>query len=133
MYVQVPDELWALLAEDGFDEVDIVRGPDQWVQVAQIAWSTGNASLGAASSLVSVYLARDQIGAFVRRLAFWLKRRAPEKTGDGDRFTLDITVGHGNDLARLSIDCSRDAAGRPEVDAEALAQTIASLLDGGRE
>ena len=129
MYVQVPSDFWALLEEDGFDEVEIrSRGGDQLVQIVHVAWSGGKDGLDIASGLVGVYLARDQIVSFVRRLAFWADRNPPKR--DGDRFVLNLTSGTGRDAVRISVDCRKTAEGKPDVDIEALTRVMNSLLTG---
>lgn len=132
MYVQVPSGLWTLLEQDGFDEIEISdRGSDEWVQVVQIAWAAGRDGLGVASSVVGVYLARDQIRSFVRKLAFWVdERQSPGSEGDENHFSLELTSGAGVDAVRISIDCPRGPDGKPEVDVEALTDVIGSLIDG---
>ena len=129
MYVEVPNDLWNLLEEDGFEEVEIRhRGGGQLARIVQLAWSDGKDGLDITSGLVGVYLAREQIVSFVRRLAFWAHRNPPKQ--DGDRFVLNLTVGTGRAATRLSVECPRAEDGKPEVDTEALTLVMESLLTG---
>ncbi|NDU72272.1 hypothetical protein GWI34_06490 [Actinomadura sp. DSM 109109] len=131
VYVQVPRGLWSLLEQDGFDEIELSdRGSGEWTEVIQIAWAAGRDGLGVASSLVGVHLARDQIRSFARGLAFWADEDPPpEDEGNADAFSLTLTSGAGADAVRLSIECPKGPDGRPEVDIEALTETIGSLFD----
>ncbi|MGI5170371.1 hypothetical protein ACQEU3_39075 [Spirillospora sp. CA-253888] len=131
VFVKVPSDLAALLVEDEFDTVELTgrRGPGELVEILQVVWSVGNEGLVATASAVALYLERHRVAAFARRLAFWADKNPPEPDASG-RFTLTIVAGGGDEAASLSLDCPADEQGRPQVDVEALARVLDSLVPG---
>jgi hypothetical protein len=123
LYVLVPRDLWQLLEQDDFGEVELTRSSDQWAQIVTVALSIGERVVADLSSLVTVYVARDEIRAFARRLAFWVHHHTP---ADDARTVLTFT--RDVDATRVMVECSNGSDGRPAVDVEKLTQAVGSLL-----
>jgi hypothetical protein len=131
MYVQVPADLWVLLEADDFDEVETSsRSADQWPSVAQAVLSIGEQGLNVTTQLVAVYLAREQIGDFVNRVAAWLGL-SPRAASAPPSLTFTVTAGAGagDDKHSVVITCPVGLDGTPVVDAAALTGAIVSALD----
>ncbi|WP_328965536.1 hypothetical protein [Streptomyces virginiae] len=125
MYVHVPADLWTLLEEDDFDEVEAPsRSMADWASVAEAVVSYGEGTLDVSANLVGVYLAREQIGDFVRRTAAWLGLR----TRDAGPLVFTITTGPSGSEVRMEISCPQGPEGTPALDTAAFAGAIASAL-----
>jgi len=129
IYVRVPADLWVLLEADDFDEVDTSsRSADQWPSVAEAVLSTGEQVLNVGTQFITVYLAREQIGAFVNRVAAWL---GMSQRATSEPASLTFTVNAGPDDAKNSVEitCPVGPDGTPVVDTAALTGAIVSVLD----
>jgi hypothetical protein len=128
MYIHVPVDLGELLEADGFDEIEISsRGADQWSSVAEAVLSTGEKGLDVTTQLVGIYLAREQIADFVRRVAAWLGLRPPVDGGP-QSVTFTVTAGPEGAGTRVQISCPAGPDGAPVLDAAALTGAIVSAL-----
>jgi len=129
MYVRVPADLWVLLEADDFDEAETSsRSADQWPSVAEAVLSIGEQGLNVTTQLVAVYLAREQIGDFVNRVAAWLGL-SPRAAGAPPSLTFTVTAGAEGAKSSVEITCPAGLDGTPVVDAAALTGAIVSALD----
>ncbi|MCZ4602644.1 hypothetical protein O3S80_02395 [Streptomyces sp. Lzd4kr] len=130
MYVHVPADLWPLLEEDDFDEVETsTRGVDQWSSVAEAVLSAGGATLNVSTQLVAVYVAREQIGDFANRVAAWLGLRTRNATASSAPVTLTVTTTIEASARSIEIICPIGPDGTALVDTAALTDAITSALD----
>jgi hypothetical protein len=129
MYVHVPADLWALLEAHGYDEVEAPsRGMNEVASVAEAVLSAGEKGMGLTTELVGVYLARQQIGDFVNRVAAWFGLRA--RTPDAPRtLSFVITAGPAGAGHRVEITCPVGPDGAPALDVAALTAAVVSALD----
>jgi hypothetical protein len=139
LYVQVPADCWAQLKQDGFREVEIVRGPDQWVDVVQVGLSIGEHLLSDVGGLVGVYAARGRLAELARRLAFWTGGRAavdavPLSSAEppaGRPAVVMTLISSGDAGRRISLECPIGPDGRPGVDTDVLAGALTAMLSTG--
>lgn len=132
MYVHVPSDLWELLDEADFDEVETgTRSGDQWSSVAQAVLSVGNEGLAVSANLVGVYLAREQIADFARRTAAWFGFRVAGAGGTGPDtppLVFTITAGPPGGEARIEIRSTPGPDGTPVLDTAALTGALLSAV-----
>ncbi|MFJ1652492.1 hypothetical protein ACIOC2_13960 [Streptomyces sp. NPDC088337] len=137
MYVHVPSDLWELLEDADFDEIEIgTRSAGQWSSVAQAVLSVGNEGLAVSANLVGVYLAREQIAEFARRAAAWFGFRIPGagtqsgSVGPGTPpLVLTITTGPPGNEVRIEIRSTPGSDGTPALDTAALTHALVSAID----
>jgi hypothetical protein len=133
IYAEIPRTLKELLDEETFPEIEIDRGPEHLVPIVEVAISYGSQALGAAASLAAILVAREHIGAFVHKLAFWTAHQEPPPSvAKAAQVTLILTIGSGDTTSRLALDCPIGADGRPAVDIAALIREL-TALGGGAE
>lgn len=129
MYVHVPADLWALLEGHGYDEVETPsRGMNEVASVAEAVLSAGERGMGLTTELVGVYLARQQIGDFVNRVAAWFGLRA-RTSGALQTLSFVITAGPAGAGNRVEITCPVGPDGAPTLDVAALTAAVVSALD----
>ncbi len=137
MYVHVPSDLWQLLEDADFDEIETgTRSADQWSSVAQAVLSVGNEGLAVSANLVGVYLAREQIAEFARRTAAWFGFRVPgagaQPGGAGPGtppLVFTITTGPPGSEARIEITSTPGPDGTPVLDTAALTRALVAAID----
>lgn len=130
MYVHVPADFWELLEKADFDEVETgSRSAEQWSSVAEAVLSVGNDGLAVTANLVGVYLAREQIGDFVRKAGAWLGFRVPGGDPCVPPLVFTITTGPPGTEVRIEISSTPGPDGTPVLDTAALTGAIVSALD----
>src|SRR4051812_3595642 len=116
MYVHVPAGLWELLEAGDFDEVETAaRSAGELLSVTEAVLSAGEHGVGLTTGLVGVYLAREQIGDFVNRVAAWLGLRA-RTAGGPQQVTFAVTSGPEAARTRVEISCPAGPDGLPLLD-----------------
>ncbi|WP_406176278.1 hypothetical protein [Streptomyces sp. NBC_00996] len=130
VYVHVPEDLWPLLEEGDFDEVETsTRGMEQWSSVVEAVLSVGGTALNVSTQLVAVYVAREQIGDFVNRVAAWLGLAARNASVPSVPLTLTVTTTIGEAGRSIEVVCPFGPDGTPVVDTAVLTDAITSALD----
>lgn len=123
--VILPDELADELIDEGFEEGGF-RGA---LADAGIVMSIVTASLAVGAKVSAILVSRDELDAFAAAVRRWIRRKAAAKPDE--EVTIDISARNGDDVIHAQVKVEF-TGGAPDIDTEALAAFMNSLLLPGR-
>ena len=124
--VQVPGEFARDLVSAGFDEVEPVRGGGF---EAQAVLTVVSSAVALTADVATILVAKDAVEDFFRRLRSWMARRTG--SAPGSEFTIKVSSHSPGASSQLIMSRRTEAGAAPEVDVEALASLLHSVLAAG--